>query len=253
MTVFVLPNDGPAARLGVAATRKIGSSVDRNRAKRLAREVFRRHKMEAGLDIVIVPAPGNARCPLHQPRSRLPRRPRTRRAAVTAAVRASPRASPSHCSGRIRSLFLRCLPGVVGSIRHVPTTRRKPWNCTAPVAGSGWARNGFRVAIRSGVTALTRFPGSADGTQSPHRGLSFVPRPLRLPDVVRAAASGDTRDADRRRARAPPPPARATRPRRRRPSHATARACRSPAARRDRRRRRGTGDRRRHRDDAKRR
>ena len=55
MTVFVLPNDGPAARLGVAATRKIGSSVDRNRAKRLAREVFRRHKMAAGLDIVIVP------------------------------------------------------------------------------------------------------------------------------------------------------------------------------------------------------
>ncbi len=55
MTVFVLPNDGAAARLGVAATRKIGSSVDRNRAKRLAREVFRRYKMAAGLDIVIVP------------------------------------------------------------------------------------------------------------------------------------------------------------------------------------------------------
>ena len=55
MTVFVLPNDGAAARLGVAATRKIGSSVDRNRAKRLAREVFRRHKIAAGLDIVIVP------------------------------------------------------------------------------------------------------------------------------------------------------------------------------------------------------
>ena len=55
MTVFVLPNGGAAPRLGVAATRKIGSSVDRNRAKRLAREVFRRHKMAAGLDIVVVP------------------------------------------------------------------------------------------------------------------------------------------------------------------------------------------------------
>lgn len=55
MTVFVLPNGGAALRLGVAATRKIGSSVDRNRAKRLAREIFRRHKMAAGLDIVIVP------------------------------------------------------------------------------------------------------------------------------------------------------------------------------------------------------
>ena len=55
MTVFVLANGGVAPRLGVAATRKIGSSVDRNRAKRLAREVFRRYKMAAGLDIVVVP------------------------------------------------------------------------------------------------------------------------------------------------------------------------------------------------------
>ena len=55
MTVFVLPNGGAVARLGVAATRKIGSAADRNRAKRLAREVFRRHKLAAGLDIVVVP------------------------------------------------------------------------------------------------------------------------------------------------------------------------------------------------------
>lgn len=55
MTVFVLPNGGALARLGVAATRKIGSSVDRSRAKRLAREVFRRHKTASALDIVVVP------------------------------------------------------------------------------------------------------------------------------------------------------------------------------------------------------
>jgi ribonuclease P protein component len=55
MTVFVMPNGGSAARLGVAATRKLGSAVERNRAKRLAREVFRRHKVAAGLDIVVVP------------------------------------------------------------------------------------------------------------------------------------------------------------------------------------------------------
>jgi len=55
MTVFVLANGGARPRLGVAATRKIGSSVDRNHAKRLAREVFRRHKVAAGLDIVVVP------------------------------------------------------------------------------------------------------------------------------------------------------------------------------------------------------
>jgi ribonuclease P protein component len=55
MTVFVLPNGSATARLGVAATRKIGSAAIRNRAKRLAREVFRRHKVSAGLDIVVVP------------------------------------------------------------------------------------------------------------------------------------------------------------------------------------------------------
>ena len=55
MTVFVLPNGGDMPRFGVAATRKLGSAVERNRAKRLSREVFRRHKVAAGLDIVIVP------------------------------------------------------------------------------------------------------------------------------------------------------------------------------------------------------
>ena len=54
MTLFVLPSDR-ATRLGVAATRKIGSAVARNRAKRLAREVFRRTASAACLDVVIVP------------------------------------------------------------------------------------------------------------------------------------------------------------------------------------------------------
>ena len=55
MTLFVVGNGGAISRLGVAATRKLGVAVERNRAKRLAREVFRRHKIESGLDIVIVP------------------------------------------------------------------------------------------------------------------------------------------------------------------------------------------------------
>ena len=55
MTVFVVPNGGAAARLGVAATRKLGPATVRNRAKRLAREVFRRNKPVEGLDVVVVP------------------------------------------------------------------------------------------------------------------------------------------------------------------------------------------------------
>jgi ribonuclease P protein component len=48
-------NGTDAPRLGVAATRKLGSAVERNRAKRRARELFRRRKKIGGLDIVIVP------------------------------------------------------------------------------------------------------------------------------------------------------------------------------------------------------
>src|SRR5687768_11651747 len=55
MMLFVTPNGGTAPRFGVAATRKIGSAVERNRAKRLAREMFRRHSVAAGLDIIVVP------------------------------------------------------------------------------------------------------------------------------------------------------------------------------------------------------
>ena len=55
MTVFLLGTGRATARFGVAATRKLGSAVERNRAKRLARELFRRHKIAAGYDVVIVP------------------------------------------------------------------------------------------------------------------------------------------------------------------------------------------------------
>ena len=54
-TVFILPNDGGAGRLGIAATRKLGGAVQRNRAKRLIREVFRRNKIAPGFDVVVIP------------------------------------------------------------------------------------------------------------------------------------------------------------------------------------------------------
>jgi ribonuclease P protein component len=55
MTVFVVANTAGQPRFGVAATKKLGSAVVRNRAKRLAREVFRRHKLDAAIDVIIVP------------------------------------------------------------------------------------------------------------------------------------------------------------------------------------------------------
>ena len=54
-TLFLLPNKLSIGRLGIAATRKLGGAVQRNRAKRLIREVFRRNKLADGFDVVVVP------------------------------------------------------------------------------------------------------------------------------------------------------------------------------------------------------
>ena len=54
-TLFVLANQLRVGRLGIAATRKLGGAVQRNRAKRLIREVFRRNKIAPGYDVVVVP------------------------------------------------------------------------------------------------------------------------------------------------------------------------------------------------------
>jgi ribonuclease P protein component len=54
-TVFLLSNGTAVGRLGIAATRKLGGAVERNRAKRLIREVFRRNKIAPGYDVVVIP------------------------------------------------------------------------------------------------------------------------------------------------------------------------------------------------------
>ena len=63
-TLFVRPNGGPQARIGIIASKRVAArAVDRNRAKRLVREAFRklRHRL-GGVDVVVqlkrCPAPG---------------------------------------------------------------------------------------------------------------------------------------------------------------------------------------------------
>lgn len=56
VTLIVLPNGRAAARLGIVASRKIGGAIDRNRAKRLIRELFRRLPgRRLGVDAVVIP------------------------------------------------------------------------------------------------------------------------------------------------------------------------------------------------------
>jgi len=55
MTVVARPNTQGQSRLGIAATRKLGGAVVRNRAKRLVRALFRNAEVPPGLDIVVIP------------------------------------------------------------------------------------------------------------------------------------------------------------------------------------------------------
>src|SRR6187402_4007741 len=55
MTMFTMERETGVARLGIAATRKMGAAVERNRAKRLVRELFRHNKPAVAVDVVVVP------------------------------------------------------------------------------------------------------------------------------------------------------------------------------------------------------
>jgi len=54
-TLFIRPNQSMVGRLGIAATKKFGGAVQRNRAKRLIREIFRHNDIAPGFDVVVVP------------------------------------------------------------------------------------------------------------------------------------------------------------------------------------------------------
>ena len=95
MTVFVRATNEPTARLGIAATRKIGGAVVRNRAKRLVRELFRQRKPAAALDVVVIPRREFLDAPfatLEREFSALLERVRAGRTRATTAGPAAPRA-----------------------------------------------------------------------------------------------------------------------------------------------------------------
>lgn len=56
LVVYALPNGLPYSRIGLSVGRRVGSAVQRNRAKRRLREAFRleQHKLPAALDLVLV-------------------------------------------------------------------------------------------------------------------------------------------------------------------------------------------------------
>jgi ribonuclease P protein component len=57
LTLLMAPAPGTRSRLGLVASKKLGGSVARNRAKRLIREIFRQHPPQAGrpVDVLVIP------------------------------------------------------------------------------------------------------------------------------------------------------------------------------------------------------
>lgn len=52
------PAIGARSRLGVTVSTRVGDAVERNRVKRLLREVFRRTRIAPPLDLVVIAKPG---------------------------------------------------------------------------------------------------------------------------------------------------------------------------------------------------
>ncbi len=63
LTLFIAENGLQWNRIAITLKRKYGNSVQRNRVKRILREVFRKNKsrLKLGYDVVLLVYPGNDR------------------------------------------------------------------------------------------------------------------------------------------------------------------------------------------------
>ena len=95
MTMFTREREAGPSRLGIAATRKMGAAVERNRAKRLARELFRHHKPEGTVDVVVVPRREMLEAPYARVEAEfLSLLTRSARSGATLSIQARPRQGP---------------------------------------------------------------------------------------------------------------------------------------------------------------
>ena len=99
------PNSLGHSRLGIAATRKMGGAVVRNRAKRLVRELFRQADVPAGPGYRRHPAVGHARCRVPHGRIRVPLRAAASRRRPARPRRADPPSPADRRAGRCHACW----------------------------------------------------------------------------------------------------------------------------------------------------
>ena len=66
MVIKVLPNGLNLSRYGFSLTKKVGKAVQRNRLKRLLKEIVRAQPVESGWDIVFIVRPEAVTADYHQ-------------------------------------------------------------------------------------------------------------------------------------------------------------------------------------------
>lgn len=60
LVLYAIANKRPYSRIGISISKKVGRAVERNRIRRLIREVYRMNvgRLKKGMDIVLVVRPG---------------------------------------------------------------------------------------------------------------------------------------------------------------------------------------------------